>query len=724
MTLKSDHMSLTSQELSWLPWFGKTGKLRMSWACFLNRHRYAALENTFEAFANNRKKILEEWAELKWSILDRLTTELEIYPCTQLSEVANILIDAHKNLDDFTELFICDAHGSILNSTHKLRIGAINPNQKALNFGLKASFLHGPYIDKETLDIGQSKSQFKDEVTLMFYQPFTTKSGEKVCLCGRIPNDIMSDLIQREAGHVFPESGDNYIFMMHSKFDPSIAQGVALSRSRFEDASFSGGENLLSGVTTPFGVVKIKKHTEFEIVFTDPATNKLHPGVRETIKNGKNLFVKYPGYSDYRHISVVGAGTTVQLKGSPDTWGLMCEGDLEEVYKFRSTTWQLCFKTTLYFLVSWIAITLGHNLMGFSASTLAGLVGLAGLIGISGLGLWSNTIAKKAKSVSQTLESISEQGAPLSGRIQAQDWRADQFFELGLWVNSFLDRTEAASKTLTSVAISVLNSAYQLEKYTESSRQGALQQSVSANHTASTLENMLKNIMTISNEVKATSEISVIASKICEEGAIQVQKGSKDMQLSAESMLSSLALVQNLEKKSQSIKEILSVIVDIASQTNLLALNASIEAARAGENGRGFAVVADEVKSLSQRTSDSATDITNMIASILTETKEVARRVQECNDQVQRGQVSMIASEQALQQVSQGSKKSLTMVETIVDLSKKQNQAGVAIEENIKEISDLIHENLLDVLNSAQMAHHLAILGDVLTSAAKRCAND
>lgn len=128
-------------------------------------------------------------------------------------------------------------------STYKKHIGQVYGDGKALiGPGLRYTqadingqkCLFGPYSDPLTLEIGPRSSTFHDDVTLMFIVPIMEKGRYIGSLCSRVPNDVLGDLIQRESGHIYPDSGDNYLFMAESRLRPELQPGTALSRSRFE----------------------------------------------------------------------------------------------------------------------------------------------------------------------------------------------------------------------------------------------------------------------------------------------------------------------------------------------------------------------------------------------------------------------------------------------------------------------------------------------------------
>jgi methyl-accepting chemotaxis protein len=148
----------------------------------------------------------------------------------------------------------------------------------------------------------------------------------------------------------------------------------------------------------------------------------------------------------------------------------------------------------------------------------------------------------------------------------------------------------------------------------------------------------------------------------------------------------SVDAVGELKKMSSQIGSILDVIRNIAEQTNLLALNAAIEAARAGEQGRGFAVVADEVRVLAKRTTDSTSEIENMISNLQSSSSSASTVIESC----------MTDMELSVEQASTANSAMEEIQALILEISQMSTHITQAAAEQSETTGDIAH-NIEDI---------------------------
>jgi len=245
---------------------------------------------------------------------------------------------------------------------------------------------------------------------------------------------------------------------------------------------------------------------------------------------------------------------------------------------------------------------------------------------------------------------------------------------------------------LTQVVNTVQESAQVVNHAAQEISQGNSHLSQRTEEQAASLEETAASMEQMTGVIQQNADNAQQAKQLAESTRDQALVGGTVVEKAIEAM-------SKINKSSQKVADIISVINEIAFQTNLLALNAAVEAARAGEQGRAFAVVATEVRNLAQRSAVAAKEIKALI-------KDSVSKVKEGNELVNQ-------SGTTLKEIVIAVKKVSDIIYEIAAAGQEQSAGIHQVNKTIAQMDDMTQQN-------AALVQQAAVASDALREQAKR----
>ncbi|MFD1849065.1 globin-coupled sensor protein [Oceanobacillus bengalensis] len=199
-----------------------------------------------------------------------------------------------------------------------------------------------------------------------------------------------------------------------------------------------------------------------------------------------------------------------------------------------------------------------------------------------------------------------------------------------------------------------------------------------AEETSLAIEEMSSKVNLITENSKGSTELAENAMYAADEGKTLLNEMEHSLGRMEEESSTVSKNMQFLETMAVQIKDIVGIVKSIADQTNLLALNASIEAARAGEHGLGFAVVASEVRKLSEQTSESVLNVSDLVKQI--------------NNQVHHSTSSIRNVQETLYNVKDKMHETLSAFMNINDGMRETRASNKNIQGELEHFGSILHE--------------------------------
>lgn len=158
--------------------------------------------------------------------------------------------------------------------------------------------------------------------------------------------------------------------------------------------------------------------------------------------------------------------------------------------------------------------------------------------------------------------------------------------------------------------------------------------------------------------------------------------------------------IVKLSELSQTIREIIDSVNDLAEQSNVLAVNAAIEAAKAGEHGKSFSVVAQEIRTLAEQSKAATVQVRSILNDIQNATSEAVLATEQGSKAVEKGVRQSSETYEFMQKLTQSMNLVAELANEIAGSSQQQligvDQVTVAMN-NISDAASQHVENMKQI---------------------------